>query len=345
MIRVLLGVGLLVLLGTNGTGEEPAKPEPIPAPAHVQQLRDCLTELNRGLDIREIAVSADGSVAAFYSGKRGLLVYDLLTGKLRFEKPLELMYRPNLAVSPTGERVVVGRSYGSGEHLYCYRGTGERVEEQKVGTKQRSWEGQGIAFISPDRFAVGSRGGVQLWSIARQAIDRDWNIDFRPTTIASSGCESPLIVVGGATRHAVVIECEKLQKLPALRSDVWAVGVNPAGSVIATGDASGILRLYSREGFPERFKQFIASQRAVLSVQVSPDGKQVATIDGASKCACWDTQTGKQLFGPDCFPRLAAKGFYFGYILGGKALLCVGEQVRLFDPDSGAEYQFAPPKP
>ncbi|BAU13208.1 RHS Repeat family protein [Leptolyngbya sp. NIES-3755] len=56
---------------------------------------------------------------------------------------------------------------------------------------------------------------------------------------------------------------------------VWSVAISPDGQTIATGDQTGTVRLWNRQG--KEMGEFKADSRRILNLKFSPNGEQIAT--------------------------------------------------------------------
>jgi WD40 repeat protein len=171
------------------------------------------------------------------------------------------------------------------------------------------------------RVIVGdARGVVRVRPIGRRRVLRSLRVHAAITAVAF-GPDGPIAatlptlslavsdtthrVARGKTDGSVMVRSSKgsHQTLHGGRAAVTALGFNAQGTLLATGDRKGIVRVWElRSG--RVLRSFSAHEAAISSITFSPDGSLLLTASADHEARIWDERSGavKQVvrwhFGP-----------------------------------------------
>jgi WD40 repeat protein len=150
----------------------------------------------------------------------------------------------------------------------------------------------------------------------------------------------------GLNAEVIVWDVERrteLAKLPGHEQGVRTVAFSLDGSLIATADGRGEIRLWDAEEF-DLVRQWTANE------QINPvwalafdDGGALATVDSSEDLRVWDSSTGSQIGSTvSGLGTNGATGVEFVDVGATAAVLTRGGEVQLIDWASGARLAAAP---
>ena len=213
----------------------------------------------------------------------------------------------DLDVSPDGTRLVAGRAEGGQLQLYAL----------PSGRQLDVVHGHGVGVLDVEFSRDGrlvATGGVdglaKLWEVERGRLRTGLTLRGRRKTIGSVSLDrkASLLVTAATPSH----EARAWDVSPAGRGEVLtrpgpetdrhpAIAFTPDGRrLVATSGREGMVRVWSMDTGKlllvlDRNARANARDRAVIGIDVSPDGSRIATAGADGSVRIFDAETGKQL--------------------------------------------------
>jgi WD40 repeat protein len=285
--------------------------------------------------------SPDGRSLASVLGvsptKSSVCLWDVTTGKLHHQIPVERLGLPRLAFSRDGKYLAACGTEGPIRLYDMDRGKEVRRLERPVGSVGNHCWGQHALVFSADGRTLASAEAytVRLWDVATGKLRPDLpghtslvlSLAFSPdgTHLASGeGTDSTMLVWDLATR--------KPRHVFSDNPSVWSLAYSPDGKLLASGDGAMIHLWDLSRGRLAR--EFVAHFYQVQGLAFSPDGKTVASAGHDARAKLWDVATGRRLHqirGADSKVKSVA------FSPDGKFLIVAGTsgELALWDPTSG----------
>lgn len=277
-------------------------------------------------------VSADGNLVALYSSEHGLLAYNLQSGKQQYQAELESGVSA-LACSSDGNAVAVGFESGK---ILCLQFANPQAHTFLLNERdaRASRSIRALEFVNEEEIIVADRSKtVTCWTISNRKAIRAWQIELQPHFITASLHQGTYLVAGDFLRQPTLLGPNLPSRLATHRGQITSLRSSNRKDSLAVGDATGAIKIYSCQEFPDNPKEVTVSQRDIVGIRYSPDTLYIAALDGKGYCRCINSKTGDLRFPADVIEPdpLAA---FFGYAAGG-LLLRIGRRVEFFDPVSG----------
>jgi WD40 repeat protein len=157
--------------------------------------------------------------------------------------------------------------------------------------RDTDWGVSSLAFTPQGCLLAGGSGGVRWIDPETGTSNWVWRLPKEETAIFALSADGRLLVAASSKtvsgqrpnrgREVVFVDLGRSERR-ALRSHgdgVTAVGIDPAGRTLVTGDEQGVVRVGLADGSePHRL---CCHASAVITVAVSPDGKWVASAAGS----------------------------------------------------------------
>ncbi len=182
-------------------------------------------------------------------------------------------------------------------------------------------------------------------ALSRQLAAESLNIDGTDPVTARRLAVAAWAVYPTSQAYSAITtllaEQQQQGMLPADPSNVWAVAFSPDGTLLATADGDGTVRLWNpATGRAAGAPLHASTQHGVYGVAFSPDGKLLATADGDGTVRLWNPATGRpagktlHASGPTT-ARYGVRAVAFSP--DGKLLATAGADgtVRLWNPATG----------
>ncbi len=240
------------------------------------------------------AFSPDGLFAAFASGDKSVVIWDVDAGR---EKRRCIGHTASVwcvAFSPDGSRLLSGGKDGT-----------VRLWETRTGRELHVFEGHGdlvtcVAF-SPDgrrALSAGYDNKVMVWDLEHNEAVPDFAFST-PVKYINAVAFSPdgerYLVCAEKMVYVVDAETGKvMQTFPGHTDSVVTAVFSADGKRVLSGGDDRTMRLWDAET-GRQIQKFSGHEGGVKSVAFSPDGKHV--LSGASDATVrwWDAKTGKEL--------------------------------------------------
>ncbi|MFD9370565.1 WD40 repeat domain-containing protein [Streptomyces sp. NPDC060020] len=264
-------------LGARSVAAALRRGHPVPLPA---------VSSTNGTPLRRLAFAPDGDRLLVHSADRRVLTWDPETGD-PLPETLSL-----LADGPWGLEFP---EEGGPARLWSRDTAGPEPLRSPLSLVQH------VAF-TPDGRRVVMTGGRGNWAISRTAAGGSEAIaDPAPERLAVS--VSPdgrsLAVAEGQTVNvfdlATLVPVER--DLGSHAAEVRAMAFSPDGSVLATGDIGGGVRLWDLTARPPHSRQVLAHTGAVHDLAFSPDGRLLAGAASDGTAQLWDAHTAESAVG------------------------------------------------
>ncbi|MGH3077810.1 MAG: WD40 repeat domain-containing protein, partial [Gaiellaceae bacterium] len=211
----------------------------------------------------------------------------------------------DLDVSPDGTRLVAGRAEGGQLQLYSLP-SGRQLDEVHG-------HGVGVLDVEFSRdgrlVATGGVDGVaKLWEVERGKLRAGLTLRARRKTISSVSLDrtaSRLFTAASAEARAWDVSPTgrgEVLRRPGPETDRHpAIAFTPDGRrLVATSGSPGTVRVWSMDTGKlllvlDRNARANARDRAVIGIDVSPDGSRIATAGADGSVRIFDAETGEQL--------------------------------------------------
>jgi RNA polymerase sigma factor (sigma-70 family) len=290
-----------------------------------------------GGPVNRLLVSPDGKtlVSKSSQGERTTAVWDLATGRLRYQLPGHWGDNRAVAISPDGKTLAVGmdnvitlHDLASGREL--------RKSTSPIG------ETSGLAF-APDgkTLASGHTKGeaVLLWDVARGEVRARLAATENNSRLLAFSPDGKLLAAGDVDDSVIrLFDTAKGRELRQLKqaSSVRDLAFSPDGALLASGSGDGVIRLWD-PGKGEVVRTLRGPRDFTLSaVAWSPGGKALATGEFGGQAAClrlWDPVAGEELH------HVETEVHSLAYTPDGKTLVTgdIHGVIRLRDAATGEE--------
>ena len=240
------------------------------------------------------AFSPDGLFAAFASGDKSVVIWDVDAGR---EKRRCIGHTASVwcvAFSPDGSRILSGGKDGT-----------VRLWETRTGRELHTFEGHDdlvtcVAF-SPDgrrALSAGYDNKVVLWDLERNEAVPDFAFSA-PVKYINAVAFSPdgerCLVCAEKRVYLADAETGKVLRTFAGHTDsVVVAAFSPDGQRVLSGGDDGIIWLWdATTGKP--ILGFTGHEGGIKSIAFSPDGKHVLSGAADATVRWWDVETGKEL--------------------------------------------------
>ncbi|MBM7775572.1 WD40 repeat protein [Actinokineospora baliensis] len=277
-----------------------------------------------------VTVAADGTVRFWdpATGEPGVVVADGV-GHTAPVWPLR--------ISPDGTVVAYGDS--AGEVVVRSVPGGEQVH-RLGGHVERVWA---IAFHPGGSLLASAdeSGAVRIWDLATGTERHRFASPGAAVYTLDFSHDGRLLVVGGQHAHLRLFDVEsgtEAHRLEGHTGHVYAATFHPHRDVVATGDISGSVRLWTIPPTGRPTSEALQHRHAtnVYHLAFSPDGRTLASGDSDGTLRVWDTTTGQET------QELAAhRGAVWplAFRADSAQLATTGRDgaVRLWDPASGRQ--------
>jgi WD40 repeat protein/DNA-binding SARP family transcriptional activator len=226
----------------------------------------------------------------------------------------------DLDVSRDGTRLVAGQAETGKLQLYSLP-SGELLDDVHAhGTAvldvELSRDGRGVATGAVD-------GLARTWELARGKLREALTLRGHLSTVGSVSFDrtgTQLVTWGSASREARVWDLSpagrgevEVLTLPGPQTDEHAdIAFTPDGRrLVASSGREGTVRVWSTDDGKQllvldQHARTDAPVRAVIGIDVSPDGSRIATAGADGSARIFDAETGRQLVvirGRHCVPR------------------------------------------
>jgi WD40 repeat protein/beta-lactamase regulating signal transducer with metallopeptidase domain len=352
--RLALLAGTVLLLPLGPVLSKPAAPPPAdpPAPRAAPPGADEGAFAPRPMnllggadaEVLGVAASPDGRLAASAAGSPDrpgeVGLWDLTAMRVvrTFPTPVGMA---SVQFSPDALRL--GAAGFDGQAYVWDAAAGREVLRFK-------FDGPGRLAISPDGKLIATATeskAVQLWDAATgkeaAALEGDL-VRFRCVCFSRSG---KLLAAGGGDdkgpSQATIWDLTTKKQVGKLAASkpVFAVAFSPDGSAVATGDASGAVRVWEAATFKAK-TTLVGHTAAVHGLAFSPDGKLLASGGADAVIHLWDVQKGAEIARTSGTDPVRSVVF----TPDGKTLIAGGGRViKLYDAATGKEVAALTPGP
>ncbi len=257
-----------------------------------------------------VALAGDGSRAARWNNDF-IEVFDLANGDWIGRVDAFDVERVTLSISRSGEHVVAAHD----RFVSLWSAGGEHIREIQIQRRPRAVHA--VAAGHEGRRVVTAEGGVLKFfdeSAVREVATV--SLEGRPTLLAMSADGERLAAVAGTAVHVFAADGRAIGV--AHHEDAVAVaGLDPAGRVLATGGASGRVRISTPgdDGAPVTIG--VGHSGAVTAVAVGPDARWVVSGDDTGTVKLWEPTDAADPAHYDAF--IAGNLAYWSYRASGRS--------------------------
>ena len=295
----------------------------------------------RSLGGQRLVPSAQGARFAVVDRQGSIDVFDSRTLRFAGRIPLKGRHRPQgAAISPDGRTLAVTDLEGRvgfwdlrtrralGEPQYAHAGDAPAVTF--------SGDGRWLVTGGPDHI-------LRVWDARRHttrdslnqhgAVDLNLNAQGTLLAVVLDVGDTDNVLRGGVTSGLQLLsvpDLEVVRRVPAPRGTV--ARFSPDGRTLIYGDREGRVWIYDTRTWMPRGAPLLVSS-PILTADISPDGRQLATTSADGEARLWDLATGRSI-GP-ALP--SARGD-----LAGAAFIDDGRRMAVLHERGGYAWELDP---
>jgi WD40 repeat protein len=286
--------------------------------------------------VTSAVLTRDGKILYSIDTDRKIHRWDVASGKLlgQWKGTSDQFHTtPSVAVSPDGKTIACG---GERNAIHLWDPNGKEIR-LLAGLERGA---QAMSFSPDGRILaakIDGRNGCILWDTASGKRVRYYDTRFADESGILFTPDGQRLVFFDRDNVMVydVFSIDEIGRVNDAASSYTALALASRAKVFATMSQNHVVRIGSLETVKE-VAQFNADKRAVRAIDLSPDGKTLATGNDVGQIHLWDTTTGKErvLFdGPDEIGEI-------GFRPDCRNLLTVGSRsLRFWDLDKAREQQ------
>lgn len=258
--------------------------------------------------IDAVAMNPDGTLVVTGGFEKDLILWKLSNGELKFEKKIEKVTSSSihsLAFSPNGKIFVTGSDAGVSK-IYSEKGEFQKAlldnslqnkyktHSDRITSVAFSPDGKLIATTSMDRSA-------KIWNVADGSLKQTLTGHGFLVTSASFSPDGKLFATASFDRTIKIYSTGEWKEInvfkesgsiPGHKAGINTIAFSPDGQSLVSGDESGKILLWAREGrilaTLKRNSKENAHTAGITSAIFSPDGERIISSGFDKQIHIWE---------------------------------------------------------